>query len=51
MKVIKPVSFEHTVSEGWSEVKVPEITETESTVMVTVLLFSVQETPLIVLIA
>ena len=50
MKVINPVSFEQTVSEGWSEVKVPEITGVESTVIVTVLLSSLQDIPFSVLI-
>ena len=50
MKVINPVSLEQTVSEGWSEVKVPEITGVESTVIVTVLLSSLQDIPFSVLI-
>ena len=50
MKVINPVSLEQTVSEGWSEVKVPEITGVESTVIVTVLLSSLQDIPFNVLI-
>ena len=50
MKVINPVSLEQTVSEGWSEIKVPEITGVESTVIVTVLLSSLQDIPFSVLI-
>ena len=50
MKVITPGSLEHTVFEGWSEVSVPEITGVESTVIVIVLLLSVQATPFNVLI-
>jgi len=50
VKVINPVSLEQTVSEGWSEDKVPEITGVESTVIVTVLLSSLQDIPFSVLI-
>ena len=50
VKVITPASFEQTVLEGWSEVKDPEITGTASTVIVIVLLLSIQATPFKVLI-